>query len=342
MESKTVETNNRQVIEKVFEDFYLLIMKDPYMASFIKTHQGISNLVIAQSDYLYNALYSVDSTQVFADYKRLADIHWKIHLDETYLYKMIDYIQDQLIQKIRNQQIDLTARKVESVLNNIKQSTAYSYIFGSIEDTLSTLTPSTELSKIHIDWLIQLSHYLSSQHQWSEDTSTEESGMPITDFSLCRLGKKLSTIQFEITGHSNRSLQIKIEMLHKEIHDIGVLAINYFEKKDFTNALNMIRSLLRNTSILTSLLEQFDYHWKNKKTQILVGYIADKTHQGGLLNISSKSQDEHHQAIYDNIYQQITETIIEQLNNESATFAFTIKKHLYIYIDNKNTKHEVQ
>ncbi|BBP46462.1 hypothetical protein THMIRHAS_18350 [Thiosulfatimonas sediminis] len=330
----------KKTIESIFEEFYLIVMKDHYMASFINSHQFMERLIQSQSHFLYRALFELEAEEVYEEYYKIGAIHWKIRLDEGYLFKMLNFIEEQLAEKIRTQQIHLDFDKLDEVFNKIRNSTGFAYIFGNLDDTLYDLRPVSEEGKYLITNIKRFRNHLLKVHNWGSLIYDKECESFISDFTTAELGKALATIAFRIKSHSNRKQQLQIESLNKSIHQKAELSIKYYEMGNYTQTLLMVKHLVNDTTLLVTLLEQHEHYWQTNKNDIIIGFLTEKSHEGGLFSITTNAADVNGAQLNKSLISQIKNHIKTELNRHNNIFAYDMEETLYIYSE-EQSKHKI-
>ncbi|MBO1927703.1 EAL domain-containing protein [Thiomicrorhabdus sp. 6S2-11] len=332
--------NTKKTIESIFEEFYLIVMKDHYMASFINSHQFMERLIQSQSHFLYRALFELDPEEVYEEYYKIGAIHWKIRLDEGYLFKMLNFIEEQLADKIRNQQIALSFDKLEEVFNKIRNSTGFAYIFGNLDDTIYDLRPVSQEGQYLITNIKRFRNHLLKVHNWGSLTYDDDCEPFISDFTTAELGKALATIAFRIKSYSNRKQQLQIESLNKSIHQKAELSIKYYELGNYTQTLLMVKHLVNDATLLVTLLEQHEHYWQTNKHNIIIGFLTEKSNEGGLFSITTNSADVNGAQLNKSLIQQIKNQIKTQLNGYCNVFAYDMEETLYIYSE-QQSEHKI-
>lgn len=320
-----------KIIENIFEEFYLIVMKDHYMASYINSHQFMERMIASQSDFLYKALFELNPEEVYNEYYKIGAIHWKIRLDEGYLFRMLDFVEQQLSEKIRSAQLCLSFDKLDEVFDKIRNSTGCAYIFGSLDDTLEDLKPVSKYGQSLIANLRHFRNDLLRIHNWGDLTFDEHSEPYVRDFTATELGKGLSSIAFNIKSYANRRQQLQIESLNKSIHQKAELSFKSYEAGKYTQTLLMVKHLVNETTLLITLLEQHEHYWELHKNEIILGFIAEKSHEGGLFSITTGTGEQSGAQLNKSLIKQITKTLKSELNRYSHLFAFDIDETLYLY-----------
>lgn len=321
----------KQVIEQVFEEFYLIVMKDHYMASFINSHQSMARLITSQTHFLYSALFEQKTTEIYQEYYKIGKMHWKIRLDESYLFKMLDFVEAQLIDKVRAKQLQLPFEFMEEVFHNIRNATGYAYIFGALDDAIYDLNPVSEEAQFQMNYLNSLRNQLLKIYNWTQLEIDYTADHFVNDFTLSPLGQTLSTIAFKIKSHTNRRQQLQIISLNKNIHKNAELALKYYQLGNYVQTYLMIKHLVTDTTLIIALLEQHNHHWQQNKNDILIRFLAEKSDQGGLFSLTSNASDCHGTQLNTTLFKQVTEHIKQELNTNQNVFAFHVKSTLYIY-----------
>ncbi|CAN8139440.1 EAL domain-containing protein [uncultured Thiomicrorhabdus sp.] len=323
--------NTKKTIESIFEEFYLIVMKDHYMASFINSHQFMERLIQSQSHFLYRALFELNPEEVYSEYYKIGAIHWKIRLDEGYLFKMLDFIEKQLEDKIRTRQIELDFDKLEEVFDKIRNSTGFAYIFGKLDDTIHDLHPISQEGQYLITNIKRFRNHLLKIHNWGSLTYDQDCEVFISDFTMAELGKSLATVAFRIKSYSNRKQQLQIESLNKSIHEKAELSIKYYEMGNYTQTLLMVKHLANDTTLLVTLLEQHEHYWQTNKNDIIIGFLTEKSNEGGLFSITTNASDISGAQLNESLITQIKQEIKNELNRYKHIFSYDIDDTLYIY-----------
>ena len=326
-----------KVIESVFEDFFLVLMKDHYMTSFIKNHHSISTLVESQSKFLFTALFEKTSHEMQDSYYRISTIHWNVRLDESYIYKMLDFVSENLSERVRNGQIQLDLNKLYEVLHKIRNATGYTYTIGSINDTLENFKPQSKEANFKINFLKSFRNHLLKIYNWNEQPIDAIADKFSSNPSISELGIELSTTAFLIRSHTSRKTLLKLESLNQSLHESAKFAVRYFEINDFCSALTMVKHILHDVSLIITLLEQLSNNWHSHKTSILLEFLADKSLSGGLFSLSKPSLGASEYAT-NFLFKDISNHLKHDLNSLPQVYAFNIDESLYIYFDQHNQK----
>ena len=332
--------NTKKTIESIFEEFYLIVMKDHYMASFINSHQFMERLIQSQSHFLYRALFELNPEEVYSEYYKIGAIHWKIRLDEGYLFKMLDFIEKQLEDKIRTRQIELDFDKLEEVFDKIRNSTGFAYIFGKLDDTIHDLHPISQEGQYLITNIKRFRNHLLKIHNWGSLTYDQDCEAFISDFTMAELGKSLATVAFRIKSYSNRKQQLQIESLNKSIHEKAELSIKYYEMGNYTQTLLMVKHLENDTTLLVTLLEQHEHYWQTNKNDIIIGFLTEKSNEGGLFSITTNASDISGAQLNESLITQIKQEIKDKLNRYKHIFSYDIEDTLYIYSE-EHTEYKI-
>ncbi len=322
---------NLKTIENIFEEFYLIIMKDHYMASFISSHQFMERLIKSQTHFLYKALFELKPEEVYKEYYRIGTIHWKIRLDENSLFQMLDFVEHHLGDRIRTHQINLSFDKLEEVFHKIRNSTGYAYIFGNLEDTLADLKPISEEGHHQMEYLQHFRDYLLKIYKWGTQDHLQNDVSLINSFNRTALDESLATTAFKIKSYANRKQQLQIESLNQNIHKNAELAIKYYKLGEYIQTLLMVKHMVSDTTLLIMLLEQHNHHWQENKNDILIKFLSEKGYHGGLFSITTNASYVNGVYLNTTVFKHLKEYLTTQLNTHDKIFAFEINETLYIY-----------
>ncbi len=263
-------------LRELFRRFYIAILRDPYMATFVRSYAMINRLVERQSRLLQSALLGEKSEEeVYQAYFKATKVHWNLRIHEKAMFDMIEFLREALLQQRERWPEEVQAR-ILPTMKRIREACAEAYIQGILEDALTVLGSREDIIlDDHILWLEAFYRALF-----------QKGAPPEFDPGTCKLGRWLKSLTFEVMCHRSSDLQVKILTTHKELHESARMAYHLYHQGHKEEALPLIRMVSEDIFLLNSFLNELFLRWESGKLDILLDYIREKSFQGELFIIA--------------------------------------------------------
>ncbi len=265
----------QEVLREVFHNFYSVILQNLYTSTFMKSYSMITKLVKKQIDLLETALEGgLPDDMIYELYRSAAKVHWNLRIHEKAIFGMLEYLREELL-RVSDRLPERASKRINEVIDNMKEANAEAYIIGILEDALTILGRDEELLNEHVLWLEAFYKALKDNEK-----------PPVFDPQECLLGKWFKSLTFEVMSHMDQELKLKILATHKEIHEAARLAYALYYKGEKEQTLPLVRELTENSFLLNSFLKELFLRWETSKHYLFFSFLKKQFLKQGLLIIT--------------------------------------------------------
>ncbi len=315
----------KEELKKVFYDFYGYILKDPYLAVLIPSYLRVNDLISKQVGVFEKSLELLKNGNI-EEAKRVAEnlarLHVEMRIHETFMLEAINFLRERLrVYKISEKDI----KTYGEFLKMFEESFLKTYIRIILEETLALLSSETEQQHAHVNWLRSLYNFV---------ISGDDKLIPQLDFTRCELGIYINSLQFEIKTFLDKSLRLKIELEHRDLHRLASAFVSYYKKGNLKKALSTLRSMTRSSLFLFSLIKESDLKWEVFKEKIFSEYLTKNCSPEDFIVLIVPYTAKRTE-MFKNVFNKFIKELkveLKKFNN----FIFTSNDVLYIFIKDNN------
>lgn len=320
-----------EALRRIFWDFYDYILMDPYLSYFIPSYKMVRELIdrqVMNAVTVTTLIEKGETKEAFDRCLRIAKVHTNLRIHESFMYEGLDFLKDRV-----RKSADFTFKDVKlflNFLNMMEEAVGKVTSLELIDEALELLEVQTDFQLYHYRWLEALRRFVKDPNRFSP---------PELDHTACELGKAINSIAFTLKAYNAPELKLKLEVEHKDLHNYTRMFVSLYRHGQYRQALVVLRSLLRSSLLVSSLLKDIETYWENNKERILPEFLRDEVKSGGLLCLLIGPTYEDSSTLEE----ELLNVLKGSFGSDKTAFVFSIAgRGVYLYVDKSAGKEEAK
>ena len=311
-----------EALRKIFWDFYDYILMDPYLSYFIPSYKMVKDLIDRQVMNTLTVATLIEegkTAEAFDRCLRIAKVHTDLRIHESFMYESLDFLRERV-----KKSADFTFEGVKlflKFLDMMEEAVGKVTSLELLEEALELLEVQTDFQLYHYRWLEDLRRFVKDPKRFNP---------PELDHTACELGKAIGSVAFTLKTYNAPELKLKLEVEHKDLHNYTRMFVSLYRHGQYRQALVVLRSLLRSSLIVSSLLKDIENYWKANKEKIIPEFLRDESKSGGILYLIVEPTYRDNSTLQD----ELAKLLRESFASDKNTFVFSIpNRGVYFYVD---------